>query len=301
MGRTIVEEPLTEQQKRYVESIDSMHEYPPAKTAIAVDTPDIYLKHTVLQKADIFLLGKPQDWKHEHRSNVELLKLLKENQMEKLFVPRASTFNGIISDPNDFKDEFHTHGMKIMTGCNTDGLEIPSGSAALIYTADCPTIIYHEIENDILIVAHAGLASVVDIPYITTGEPSRSHEGVVDEIMLQTRSTEDYEIFVLCGISHESFIYDPHHPIYGEKNQKILQYLIKEYGQDSVPLGFEHGGISISGIIKQQFLDYGLNAEKIHSDKINTYTNCYFWSHSRYSHQGIPNCGRNGVLVLHKK
>lgn len=282
-------------------SEDEIREYPPYLNPSRVNDSKIYLSHLISNKAEIFTFGKPKDWKYEYRSNLEFLGLLKENQVEKIYIPRCSTFNGILSDPSDFKDEFLTHGMKFMFGCNTDGLEIPSGSAALIYTADCPTIVYHDITNDVLIAAHAGLGSVVDLGFIKTGIESRNHESVVDEIMRYVGYTKEYEIFILCGIHHESFIYDIIHPKFGHSNFRIIMYLLETYGLGSVPRGLNHDGISISNIIKHQFQKYGINEKKIHSDGINTYEDDRFWSHSRYFHKELGYCGRNGILVLHKK
>ncbi|MEI7689003.1 MAG: laccase domain-containing protein [Candidatus Nomurabacteria bacterium] len=286
----------TTKEERYIQSIEWMHEYPGSTIE-----PEICVDQFASHGAEIFILGKPVDWKKYHTSNSGLLELLKRNHMEKLYVPTSNTFTGMIGDINGFNEELLTFGVKIMSGCLTDGLKIPVGSAALILTADCPTIVYHEIKNDVLIVAHAGLGSVVDLPYITTAIPSRSHEGVVDGIMLQTKNSEDYEIFISCGVGYKSFIYDPNHPVYGKKNKKILKYLIGAYGEQTVPLGYEHGGISIKDVIKQQFLEYGLDPNKIHFDEIDTYNDSRFWSHSRYFKQELGYCGRNGVLVLNKK
>ena len=294
-------DPLTQAQEEYIARIDIMHEYPTQNTPHEIDKSNIYLNHLILEKVEIFTLGKPQDWKNDYRSNCEFLKLLRENEVEKLYIPTANTFTGRVCLSNAFENEFHTHGIKIMTGCEADGFDVPSGSAVLIPTADCPTIVYHDISNDFVVVAHAGLGSVVDLQKIMTGEHSRLYDGVVDEIVKHTERSKDFNILILCGISHESFVYSPDDPIYGKKNKRLLHYLMAVYGEGVVPSGSDHGGISIPELIEEKFRQHGISSSRIYTDKTDTYSNEDFWSHSRYVKNDLGYCGRNAVLVLHKK
>lgn len=287
------EEDFTEKQLSYIANIAFMDEYqghfPPLDP-----TPCIQYS---AEKSEILIFGKPENWKDDY---LKLAPILLERGIKTVYIPDASTFNGSISSPFDFCDEGAICGMKIFSGCKTEGLVIPKDSAALITTADCPTVVYHDISDDFLVVAHAGLGSVIDLKKVVTGEKSREMESVVDDLSDFIITDNEYEIFIVCGISYNSYFFDPDSPVWGEKNKRILAYLTNEYGSNTVPIKSK-GGISIQAIIKHQFIRYGIDVEKITCDGVDTYTDSRFWSHRRTSQVKEEGSGRNGILVVHKR
>jgi copper oxidase (laccase) domain-containing protein len=207
-----------------------------------------------------------------------------------------------LCSPNDFKKEYTIKGIKVMNGAIAEGLVIPRGSASIIYSADCPTIVYHDIKNDILITAHAGLASLIDRQKIITGFSSRSHESIIDDIMRGRIVTNNRKVFVLCGIGSNSYKYDIDDPVYGERNNKILKYFFDYYGTTVVPTYFEGGGdISLLDVTLQQLDSYGVDTlkEVIH-DGVDTYLDPRFHSYYWYSKFGKEEekLFRNCVLVI---
>ncbi|MFZ2072195.1 MAG: laccase domain-containing protein [Minisyncoccia bacterium] len=256
--------------------------------------------HLASENAEIFLFGRPKNWKDDFRNHQEIFPILKEKGITNIYLPDPTDFNGLLCKPADFKKEDKFNNINLFEECKAEGIVIPKNSGMFICTADCPTIVFHDIENDMLIAAHAGFGSVVDKTKITTDKPSRNHEGVVEEIMKKIKNTSMYEIHILCGISYNNFRYDINHFMHGETNKKIFDYLLKEYGDNAVPRGMEHGGISVPGIIKEQFICYGVDLDKITSDGIDTYADKDWWSHHRSINLEGKKCGRNGILILHK-
>jgi copper oxidase (laccase) domain-containing protein len=284
-------------QNVYITSLEGIHEYGGNFRPF----PDINPAGQLYSKnVQISIFGKPQNWKDNIINHPEVLQFLYEKKIKEIYLPDSSVFTGTILNSTDFYERGEIRGVNIMGGRKTEGLILPSQSSVLMRTADCPTIIYHDITNDVLIVAHAGFGSIIDKQRIVVGFSSRYNESVVDDIMGKVPETDDYEIHIVCGIHYNSFVYNPSHPIYGEDNKKILDYLIEIYGEIAVPLGLHHGGISIQSIIKKQFLDYGLDVDRISTDNIDTYSDPRFWSHSRSVRLNEQISGRNGVLVLHK-
>lgn len=280
----------------YIASLEGMHEY-----GGNFDLPEINPAEKLFSKnVNILTFGKPKNWKDNLINHPEVPQFLYENHIKEIYLPDSSSFTGTILNSTDFYERGEIRGINIMGGRKTEGLILPSQSSILMRTADCPTIIYHDITHDVLVVAHAGFGSIIDKQRIMIGILSRFNESVVDDIMGKVPETDDYEINIVCGIHYNSFIYNPNHPIYGEGNKKILDYLLDIYGEIAVPLGFEHGGISIQSIIKKQFLGYGLEIDRISTDGVDTYSDPRFWSHSRSVKLKEQSSGRNGVLVLHK-
>ncbi len=251
-------------------------------------------------RAEVFTFGKPINWRINFTNHSELISILEERNINSVYVPDASKLNGILCEPNDFKENYYIKGIKIMSGCEAEGMVIPRGSAVSMYSADCPTIIYHDIANDILIAAHAGLASLIDRQKIIINVASRPNESVIDEMMRYTKETNHYEIFVVCGIGSQSYIYDIRDPVHGETNRKIFCYLYSLYGEDAIPRGVKMGNISLRGIIRSQFERFGINVSNIHFDNIDTYSDPNFWSHHRSFSLGKKEYGQNCTLVIHK-
>lgn len=286
-----------EQQANYIASIEEMHEYPSVGVFSKNKELEPSLRPFCSQKAKIFVFGKPNDWRD--KANYEkLIPLLLKEGVEKVYVPSASAFTGELSDPSDFHEELDIGGIKFLNGCKTEGLVIPLNSAIILRTADCPTIVYHDIQNDILIVAHAGLGSVVDLKRILTGVSPRHDESVVDNMIRYTEDTEDREVHIVCGISYENFIYSLSDPTYKENNLKILSALLKY--NNAIPLGIDHGGISIHGIIMDQFISHGITIDEINLDYVDTFSNPALWSHRQMVVNEEKDYGRNAVLVIHK-
>lgn len=257
-------------------------------------------QHLLFGKVDIFVLGKPTNWRGGIDSHPELVNLISRH-VPKVYVPNTRDFCGTICPECDDIEPKNHMGIEIISGCRTEGMIVPHGSAIFMRTADCPVIVLFDRKNDILIVAHAGLSSVIDRNEILRGEPSRTRQSVVDDIVQHFKGKgENTSIKVLCGIGPESFIYSPKDKEWGRENEMILRYIIDQYGQRTVPFGFDYGGISIGEIIQQQFLQYdGFLNENIYIDETDTFKDSNFWSHRR-SVLSREEHGRNAILVVHR-
>ena len=248
----------------------------------------------------ISVLGKPVNWKL-NSSFVNIAGILQEHNVQNLYVPDPSDFTGQISSSNDFvKSSKLQNDISIMNGISTEGLILPKNSASLIATGDCPTIVVYNHDTKEILTAHAGLGSIIDKNYVYHNEKSRKNESVVDRIC-EKFFGYNCQIMILCGISYQSFIYSISDPNYSEINKKMLDYIIKKYGEHSIPCGIEHGGISIHTIIKTQFEKNNFDPNSIICDGIDTYTDESYWSHSRFvKKQETGMNGRNGILTINK-
>lgn len=248
----------------------------------------------------IFVFGKPKNWRSSFKNHPELIQILREKNIKKVYIPKVSTFTGKLALEKDFCKDNEIEGIEIVNGFDAEGLVLPQSTAVFLTTADGYTVTCHNPIDKTLIVFHAGLRSLVDRMSIIRGVSSRPNESVVDDLMKYVKKPGQYDIFINCGVSSTFFCYDLRNPSYGETNMKILTYLIKNY-KEAVPHGLEHGGISIKNILIEQFLRHGFKRGKIYDeDGIDTGKDDRFWSHSRSFLLGQKECGRNGILVMHK-
>ncbi len=260
-----------------------------------INSPDagIYLK-----EVGIYIFGRPKNWRSSFEDHLELIQILREKKINKVYIPNVSTFSGCLALAKDFSKKSNIDGIEIMNGCISEGLILPFSSAVFLTTADCYTVTCHNHIDKTLIVFHAGLGSVIDKMKIIIGVSSRPHESIIDDLMKYVKNPDQYDIFINCGISSLSFRYDIRNPLYGETNMKILTYLLENY-KEAVPHGLKYGGVSIKNILIEQLLNYGFLRDKIRDDVIDTGTDSRFWSHYRFSLVGREKeCGRNGILVL---
>jgi copper oxidase (laccase) domain-containing protein len=297
------EEVLTQEQIDRISDIDYIKEYQGHLPCCDPVDPVVLSS----KNADIYMYGKPVNWKDDFYFHTQVIELLRKEKISKIFFPNISSFTGEICEEDDFgrSSKVEKFGFEIFQGKKTEGLVLPKNSAVFLCTADCPVIICQDRTEDLLIVAHAGLGSIIDKSLILHDHKSRLVESVVDDIM-DYLDEEDYEaryleVHIIGGISHESFVYSPDDQVFGEDNKKLLKFIIDKYGSDVVPLGSSHGGISIPNMIKQQLLKWGVRSYEISIDEIDTYTDSRFWSHAEFVKNGSVGIdGRNGILVIHK-
>ena len=244
------------------------------------------------------VLGKPTNWK-DNSNLVKLIPILKKNGIEKVYIPDCSTFTGRVGDSLDFNCGIEIKGIKFFNEVKTEGLILEPKSASLIRTADCPTIVCRDIKRGILVAAHAGLGSVIDLSRILSGKTPR-RMSVVDNIINNFDDLDNLRVNIFCGISYHNFIYSIDDPVYVDNNKKILNYLLNNFKQ-AVPFRYFHGGISINNIIIEQFCSHGIKPEQINIDGIDTFENLAFWSHRRaVLNKRNKSEGRNAVLVMHR-
>jgi copper oxidase (laccase) domain-containing protein len=278
-------------------NLDLMHEYQGHLPCYDHVEPMVWAS----KNAQILIYGKPRNWKEDFHDHINIFVSLQDQGLQNLYYPNVSGFTGAICEDKDFTESFmlEKFGLQVFRHYKTDGMVIPKDSAGFMCTADCPVIIFHDLSKDKLIMAHAGLASLIDKSRILTGKKSRHHEGVIDDLMFYADDLEHYEIFVLCGISASSFTYSTDDLVHGKNNKKMLDYLITRYGKSAVPYGKEHGGISLKSIILGNFSNFGVPPEKINFDGIDTYSDPGLWSHTEFTQKGGVD-GRNGILVIHR-
>ena len=107
-----------------------------------------------------------------------------------IYRPRTSFFNALIVKPTELKKNRWIEGYDIYSGCNADGVIIPTSAAIWLATADCPTIVARNRVNGKTIAAHAGRYSLVDRQRLL-GKSPRQHESVVNAMVEELLTGDD--------------------------------------------------------------------------------------------------------------
>jgi|GEM_PF-1333932 len=196
--------------------------------------------------------------------------------------------------------------LTIWTGFEADGVIVPPGEAMWISSADCPTIIAQS-PCGMMICAHAGRNSLIDVHHLDHGEPGRPYESVTEAIVATfkraNKDVRELRIFVTCGIGADDFTHPLDHPEFGERNAFMMEKL-RGLGWGCVETPLEQGRINLYMVIRHQFDKLGVPSGQIQSDGINTAADMLgdeylWWSHTRARKSGQPEhlASRNGVLV----
>ncbi len=275
------------------------------------------IKEFFSNSVHISIFGKPHNWSLKDINSPDsiqfqahLAHIAQQCDVRDIYAPNSSTFNALLCDPR----ELYLHialtpekDIMLHRGAFADGVVIPKGAAMFIASADCPTLIVHDKETDVLIAAHAGLGCLVDRSAMIHNKPERHHQSIIDVIMRYVSGFEKkIDVQVVGGIKPKHFVYSTNHPVYGEANRLLLEGISDKYGPDIIQGGMETGCISLTALIESQFNKYDASRFNIKHDGVDTYGNINetgepkWWSHVRYAEGKQEVDGRNGVFIVHK-
>jgi copper oxidase (laccase) domain-containing protein len=215
-----------------------------------------------------------------------------------LAVPRVSLFNAAVAHFEEFPVSHTFDHIKVRTGIDTDAVMLESGQSALIVTGDCPTLALSNIKTGEAVAAHAGRDSLLDRILIDTGTPSRPEESVVGMIMKYTGwNGSDLRGFIAAGIAPEHFSHSFNDRVHGERNKKMIEWIVDRYGNICIQGEISEGKIDMKALIRAQCGLFDISSDAIEDDGIDTFTDPRFWSHRNKG----KNAGRNAVLVINAR
>jgi copper oxidase (laccase) domain-containing protein len=178
---------------------------------------------------------------------------------------------------------------------NADGLCLLHGDALVMPTGDCPVVILTIPGEPKAVVVHAGRKSLIG----ESPEGLITRRGSVITHALRHFDSESRKkrmfAYVMLGIGKDSFLHNPHDPVWGKRNKKLLNHIKSLYGAQCI--NEDTGAISLHEIIQVQCLQSGLVEGSVRFDGVDTYSDRLYdgdfawWSHRR----GDQN--RNIVIV----
>lgn len=209
---------------------------------------------------------------------------------KKLFFPKPTDCNARLVMERDFTQSVSSGpcSLQVMMGVSADAVMIHRGSAGAIASADCPTIITYCPTTGVVIMAHAGAKSIVDVPHLIDGQPARNPSTVVDSVVAAMVGGHCSwpQVFITCGIERY------HHPV-------LAKHLFTGVPTDPVV----HGEIVyLKRLVAKQFSDRGFGG--VTTDFIDTQTDKnkkeYLWHSYRRGVTPEEKAGRNLVLVVNR-
>lgn len=243
----------------------------------------------------------------------------RELGVRKIFVPRSTEANALVIDANPelFPESEVVDGVEIFYGACVDGVRlITPKTAFFVASGDCHTLALCSPDKTV-VAAHCALKSLIDPgTYEKERGPNRMQGSVIDGIFSDNRFCQNSMTAagLFCGIGPNEFEHCFTDPVHGATNQKLINLLIAQWGEETVlnadTPGRMVGQINICEIVKSQMRRYGVPVDhgKFVCDGIDTYTDMTtdddngkstWWSHRRWYETGARGIdGRNGVLVV---
>lgn len=220
-----------------------------------------------------------------------------------IFCPDPRAFNATLTKASQIREKAPRGKFIFRHGIQASGLVIPKGSAAMIASADCPTLVIANEETGTVALAHAGLGELEDLAVIRGEAPNRNRPSVITQLINQFvgRSFKPIRAGIFCGIGPTHFIHHPKHETWGEKNQRLIEYFKQTYPENHRNIvGSTLGQIDLGTLIRVQLEQQGLDQSQIWQDSLDTYTNPQLWSHRKETaiEKGKPD-GRNLIVVTH--
>lgn len=265
--------------------------------------------HRLFGNIVIRCYGTPTDWRTNwpERKSVFRLAQLAEPLGIKSIVSPASDFSGGIGQEVIRGYQFTDCQISLIGP--GDGVIMPPGGAVWTASADCATIILHNPINRKIVVAHAGLASLINLEQVEIGGEI-SNRSVVHQALIaldpdnRSEIRSGIRIFTACSIGREHFDHPANHPEWGRRNLFLIAELERQYpGVISLPIG--EGKISLTKLITAQFVEGGGREINVSHDGVDTYGDTIEGSDGLprwHSHRRNPiNKRRNGILVYQIK
>ncbi len=266
-------------------------------------------------RVSVYLFGRPLDWNISGDESQEVKRrvgeIAEDLGVSEIYAPRPSAFNALVVRKDDFHQvnflESDASSVMMYRGCDADGVYLPipgvgtKGKCAFwLSSADCITIIAHHPDRGWTVAAHGGRDCLVDRGRINNGL-SRQYESVVHAIAGQFSRTamRELKIFMTCGIGPEDFNHPCDDEKYGPANTRMVLDILEKWGPTCLHGNHFQGKISLSEVIRSQFISLGVSPHNIGYDAVETFKdrdrdgNHRWWSYRRGDGKK-----RNGVLVV---
>lgn len=261
----------------------------------------------------VYLFGRSLDW-NIGGDNADVVKrrvgeIANDLGVCEIYAPRPAAFNAQIVCKGDLKEEIpitNDESPIIMyRGCDADGVQLgdvsPKGKRAFwLSSADCITIVAHHHGTGWTVAAHGGRDCLVDRGRINGGQ-SRKYESVVHAIAdrFSKKEMKNVKVFMTCGIGPEHFEHRCDDEKYGPANTKMAFDILAKWGPTCLFGDHTLGKISLSEVIRSQFVSLGVSPHNIGYDGVETFDDRdRFGDHRWWSYRRGDGKNRNGVLVV---
>jgi hypothetical protein len=123
-------------------------------------------------------------------------------------------------------------GLKIKRGVKADGVRIHPGMAHVISSGGCLTLCAARMikGSPSVVVAHAGLKSLIDMEVVGGRSKSRRCGSVVDAIIAALGGPDGLVLSAQFGIGPGALRHRLDDPKYGDQNERLRQYITKHWG-----------------------------------------------------------------------
>lgn len=161
--------------------------------------------------------------------------------------------------------------IKIRTSIDllADALFLPAGMIGAIAPADCPTLVLSNRKTKEAVLVHCGRDAV--LPIGQRLQPVGEFYGVIDNVLRSlTWNLASFSCGIFLGVAATHFSHPIAHPVYGERNKNLINFVIKSYGQHCVMGEEANGCIDLIAIIKHKLQRFGISAGQIFHDGIDT-------------------------------
>lgn len=269
----------------------------------------------IVGNAQVLCFGTPSDWatrailqEGDQSKSPHLVHLLGEIAekygVTNFYCPTIQFTRKFVRDFEHFpyKLSLSYRVAKMHCGTVAEGRELHHGEAFVVAPADCSTIVASYAHG--LYVCHAGLKSLLDFHKL--GAAGIIHSSIVDE--LYKKIPREVRRFAQVGIflpisagGHYQHRFDD--PVYGERNELLVKYLTRSFGDACVVGDPSLGQIDLRAVICRQLELAGIVSQNIAPTILNS---CPFLaknldgSSTWHSHRRNGDGSRNLVVVINE-
>lgn len=236
--------------------------------------------------AQVFGFGMPHDWNLRRLKNPEdlsnpnnslvaliLSTLSNKCSVKRFLAPSPLNDQGIFC--HQFGDRHSFAGEKIIClphseailcrNFQAEGVVLESQSAFVIAAADC-IVTVGKLASGQTVAFHAGRDSLFDRELLTSNSRFYKHESVVLAMLshLGVDSLIGSQWWLSPSISPGShFEHRWDDPVYGNHNERMVNFLLKRYGRAAIAGKAHFGHIDVRAILAAQLCEYGAEMRDI--------------------------------------
>jgi copper oxidase (laccase) domain-containing protein len=225
-----------------------------------------YLDRTEFVEENWSLAGKTPEEAEENNPGIldRMERIATRFFLQTIYAPHPSTFNAEIADPRS--DEWRRWPSSLVRGPLADGVVLREpGTAFVVSSGDCPTVILRDTDSGDVVAAHAGRDSLIkldDSPHLIS--------SMVAVLRPKRGAKAGIRAFIACGINYEHFTHPWNDPQNGERNRAMHAHAAEYEG--AAFADDEDGLISLKDLITGQLISNGLNDTRIGFDGADTYS-----------------------------
>ncbi|MEK7505166.1 MAG: hypothetical protein AAB589_02700 [Patescibacteria group bacterium] len=188
--------------------------------------------------------------------------LLEQCGIHTLLRPNTARFNRLIIDcKTAFHQKFNIRKVTVYTDLAAEGVIVFPGEAALIRVADCAACYVAHPHIKGIAFFRAGLRSIVSDNPEKTGVESVVRSAVNTLLRHKHKNSgilaEDLSGGIILGIRGGHFVYSPTDPVYGTKNQRLLERIKVGWHEGCLKKSVS-GGIRLRHLIRREMRHCGL-------------------------------------------